>query len=559
MATFDPAKPWTKQYANYVPNVLPLPTQTMADILEETARAVPDAPAIHYFDATISYRELDELATRFSTLLASWGIDRGDRVAMYLQNVPQAFVVLYGVWKRGAAVVPLNPMFKDKELTYHLNDSGARVLVALESLYDTVAKDVIKATSVEKVITTNELDMLGPGVPAKVFATSIKRPAVAGTFDLLETLAALTPDPKSQIEVETTELASLGYTSGTTGQPKGAMSSHSNIAYNANFYRVWLQMTDRDSVLGVAPLFHITGMVAHVAVAAVARCPVVLGYRFDAEVTLDLIAKWKPTMTVASITVFLALMNHPSAKADSLRSITKAMSGGAPVAPSIADRFEQQFGVYIHNVYGLTESNSPTHAVPWGARSPVDPMTGALSVGVPIPGCDVRLLNMENPTVEVAAGEAGEIADRGPMIFSGYWNKPEATEKAFSDGYFMTGDVATRNDDGYYFVVDRKKDMIIVSGYKVWPREVEDTLYMHPAVKEAAVIGVPDEYRGETVKAFVSLKAGMTATTDEIIEFCKSKIAAYKYPRQLEIVDEVPKTVTGKFLRRVLRDREGSK
>jgi len=256
--------------------------------------------------------------------------------------------------------------------------------------------------------------VVGKGLPAKVFATSVKRPPVAGTFDLLETLAATPPDPNSQIKVATTELASLGYTSGTTGQPKGAMSSHGNIAYNANF-------------------------------------------------------------------------------------------------------------------------------------------------GVPIPGCDVRLLDMENPTVEVAAGEAGEIVDRGPMIFSGYWNKPEATEKAFSDGYFMTGDVATRNDDGYYFVVDRKKDMIIVSGYKVWPREVEDTLYMHPAVKEAAVIGVPDEYRGETVKAFVSLKAGMTATTDEIIEFCKSKIAAYKYPRQLEIVDEVPKTVTGKFLCRVLRDREGIK
>jgi long-chain acyl-CoA synthetase len=196
--------------------------------------------------------------------------------------------------------------------------------------------------------------------------------------------------------------------------------------------------------------------------------------------------------------------------------------------------------------------------VPLGARAPVDPATGALSVGLPIPGCYVKLVDLEDPTKEVGPGEAGEIADRGPMMVSGYWNQPEANERAFRDGFFLTGDVATRTEDGYFFVVDRKKDMINVSGYKVWPREVEDTLYLHPAVREAAVIGVPDEYRGETVKAFVSLKPGSSTAPEEIIEFCKSKIAAYKYPRQVEIVDEVPKTVTGKFLRRVLRDKEAS-
>jgi long-chain acyl-CoA synthetase len=475
--------------------------------------------------------------------------------ACILQNVPQTLIALYGTWKRGAAVVPLNPMFKAKELAYHLADSGARVLVALESLYDTVAKDVVPGTTVERVITTNEIDLLGDEPLAAVFAASVKRPPVEGTVDLMTVLRATDPDRAAHVAVEPHELASLGYTSGTTGQPKGAMSSHGNILYNANFYRVWLRMDHTDSVLGVAPLFHITGMVAHVAVAAVAGCPVVLGFRFDAEQTLKLMARWKPTMTVASITVFLALMNHPAATREAMASLTKAFSGGAPVSPSIADRFEQQFGIYIHNIYGLTESNSPTHAVPLGARAPVDPLTGALSVGVPIPGCDVKLVDMSDPSKEVGLDEAGEIADRGPMIFSGYWNKPEATATAFRDGFFLTGDVATRNAQGYYFVVDRKKDMIIVSGYKVWPREVEDTLYQHPAVREAAVIGVPDEYRGETVKAFVSLKPGATASVEEIIEFCKSKIAAYKYPRQLEIVDEVPKTVTGKFLRRVLRDR----
>ena len=555
MRDVDPQRPWTKLYPDWVPSELPIPTESMADVLEATARAAGEAPAIHYFDATISYARLDELASRFATLLASWGIGHGDRVALYLQNVPQYIVALYGIWKRGAIAVPLNPMFKEKELAYHLADSGARVLVALESLYETVAKPVVPGSTVERVVTTSELDMLGGELPAAVFAAS-KKAAPAGTVDLLPALAQTVADPKARLAARPDDLASLGYTSGTTGQPKGAMSSHGNIAYNAEFYRVWLKMDERDVILGVAPLFHITGMVAHIAIAAVARCPVVLGYRFDAAQTVALIERWKPTMTVASITVFLALMNHPATTRAALASLTKAFSGGAPVAPSIADRFERELGVYIHNIYGLTESNSPTHAVPLGARSPVDPNTGALSVGLPIPGCHVKLVDLEDPTKEVGPGEAGEIADRGPMIVSGYWNKPEANARAFKDGFFLTGDVATRTEDGYFFVVDRKKDMIIVSGYKVWPREVEDTLYLHPAVREAAVIGVPDEYRGETVKAFVSLKPGTSAAPEDIIEFCKTKIAAYKYPRQVEIVDEVPKTVTGKFLRRVLRDKE---
>jgi long-chain acyl-CoA synthetase len=555
MRDIDPTRPWTRLYPEWVADELPLPTETLVDVLEATARAAGEAPAIHYFDATISYARLDDLAARFATLLASWGIGRGDRVALYLQNVPQYLVALYGIWKRGAIAVPLNPMFKDKELAYHLEDSGARVLVALESLYEAVARRVVPGSRVERVVTTSELDLLGGEPPAAVLAAS-RKAAPDGTVDLVAALARTTADPAARLPVAPDELASLGYTSGTTGQPKGAMSSHGNLAYNASVYQVWLQLDARDVILGVAPLFHITGMVAHIAAAAVAGCPVVLGYRFDAAQTVALMTRWRPTTTVASITVYLALLNHPSTTREALSSLTKAYSGGAPIAPSIADRFERELGVYIHNVYGLTESNSPTHAVPLGARAPIDPATGALSVGLPIPGCQVKLVDLDDPTKEVGPGEPGEIAARGPMIVSGYWNKPEANARAFHDGFFLTGDVATRTLDGYFFVVDRKKDMINVSGYKVWPREVEDTLYLHPAVREAAVIGVPDDYRGETVKAFVALEPGSSTTPDEIIEFCKSRIAAYKYPRQVEIVDEVPKTVTGKFLRRALRDQE---
>jgi len=238
-----------------------------------------------------------------------------------------------------------------------------------------------------------------------------------------------------------------------------------------------------------------------------------------------------------------------------LSSLTKCYSGGAAVAPSIVDQFEEKFGVYIYIAYGLTESNSPTHFVPLGARAPVDEASGALSIGVPVPNCEARLVKVEDPSEEVPVGESGEFAAKGPMIFKGYWNKPEETEEAFQDGYFLTGDVAVMDEDGWFYIVDRKKDMINVSGYKVWPREVEDVLYTHEQVKEAAVVGVPDEYRGETVKAFVALKEDDSVTEEELIAFCKERMADYKYPRQVEVMDELPKTATGKFLRRELRDQ----
>jgi len=545
---------WTALYPAWVPHVLPPAQGSVADLLERAAHEHPESPAVHYFRGTLRYAELEEYAARFATLLAYWGIDKGQRVALYLQNVPQFLIAAFGAWKRGAVVVPLNPMFKERELEYHLNDSGARVLVALESLYATVAKDVVPKTAVQTVVTTSELDMLGHQPRPSVLAGATKQPQ-PGTLDLLEELNKVPADRSVRCEVGPSDVASLGYTSGTTGLPKGAMSTHGNIVYNSHFYRIWMKMTEQDVVLGVAPLFHITGMVAHIGVAAASHCPLVLAARFDAKTTLELIEFWRTSMTVASITVFLALMNHPDGRKEGLRSLTKCYSGGAPIAPATVERFETQLGVYIHNIYGMTETASPTHAVPLGARAPVDPLTGALSVGIPIPGMQARLVDLEDPNTEVPIGEPGELCDKGPMVFAGYWNKSEATKTAFRDGFFFTGDVATRNADGYFFIVDRKKDMIIASGYKVWPREVEDVLFRHPAVREAAVVGVPDEYRGETVKAFVALKAGQTATVEALIEHCKKNLASYKYPRLLELVDEIPKTTTGKFLRRVLRDR----
>ena len=548
-------KPWLDMYADYVPKELPLPEKSMIDFFEESAKRVPDVDAVRYFDETISYSELNDLADRFATLLASRSVEKGDRVAIYVQNNPQFLVAQYGAWKRGAIVVPINPMLKHKELDYHLNDSGTKVLVCLESLYESVAKEVLPNTGVEQVFTTSELDFLPEGAEEELSPLAdSSRQRFEGVEDLLEVLRETEPDEGARVEVTPEDTAYLVYTSGTTGQPKGTMETHSNVAFNSEVYRVWMQIGDGDSVLGIAPLFHITGLIGHATIAALAGIPLILFHRVDPEEVLRLIGMWRPTMTIGSITAFIALMNAPSSDETNLSSLTKCYSGGAPVAPSIVDQFEEKFGVYIHIAYGLTETNSPTHFTPLGTRSPVDEESGALSVGVPVPNCEAKLLDEEDPSEEVPVGEPGEFATKGPMVFKGYWNKPEETEEAFHDGYFLTGDVAIMDEDGWFYIVDRKKDMINVGGYKVWPREIEDTLYEHEQVMEAASVGIPDEYRGETVKAFVALKEEDAVTEEELIEFCKERMADYKYPRQIEFLDEIPKTPTGKFLRRELRE-----
>jgi long-chain acyl-CoA synthetase len=549
------SKPWLERYADYVPKELPLPTKSMADLFEESTEHASDHDAIRYFDESISYGELNDLADRFATLLALWGVEKGDRVAIYTQNNPQFLVAQYGAWKRGAIVLPLNPMLKQKELDYHLNDSGAKVLVCLESLYESVAREVVPDTAVEHVLTTSELDFLPEGAAEDTAALEgAERLRPEETEDLLEVLRETEPGSGARESVTPEDTAYLVYTSGTTGQPKGTMETHSNVAFNSEVYRTWMQIEDEDSVFGAAPLFHITGLIGHIGLAGLAGVPLVLFHRFDPEEALRLVGKWRPTMTIASITAFMAMMNAPGSEDSDLSSLVKCYSGGAPIPPSVAKQFEEQFGIYIHNAYGLTESNSPTHFVPWGTHAPVDEESGALSVGIPVPNCEARLVDVEDPSEEVPVGQSGEFAAKGPMIFKGYWNKPEETEEAFHDGYFLTGDVAVMDEDGWFYIVDRKKDMINVSGYKVWPREVEDTLYEHPQVMEAAAVGVPDEYRGETVQAFVALKEGDSATEEELITFCKERMADYKYPRKVELLDELPKTATGKFLRRELRD-----
>jgi len=453
------------------------------------------------------------------------------------------------------AAVAINPMNRKRELTYLLQDSGAVALLTLDDLYTDVAAEVLDTgtTAVRTVVTTSALDFQSRNDP-RLFA-GLERTRPEGTLDLLEIVEkygdATLPTPELALD----DTAMLTYTSGTTGEPKGAMNTHRNFVFNAQTYRDWTGLQPGEGVLGVAPLFHITGLVGHIMVSMLVRAPLTLMHRFTPEVTLDAIRERRPVFTVAAITAFNALSAAPGATPEDFTSLRVLYSGGAPIAPAMGDRLEKIFGAYIHNIYGLTETASPSHAVPLGVRAPVDPTSGALSVGVPVYNTVVRVVDEQG--AEVPVGEVGEFATSGPQVTKGYWNKPEKTAESLPGGELRTGDVGFMDADGWYYVVDRKKDMINASGYKVWPREVEDVLYSHPAVREAAVVGVPDEYRGETVKAFVSLTDGTAATPDELVAFCKEQMAAYKYPRDVEIVDDLPKTVTGKILRRELRETAG--
>jgi long-chain acyl-CoA synthetase len=546
-------RPWLSLYAEGRPHEIELEHESILEAFERTAASYPDKPAIVYFDTAITFGELDSLSDALAAALLTRGFEPGGRLGIYLQNVPQFLIAMLATWKAGGIMVSISPMLKHKELSAQLADSGASALVTFESLWEEVARDVVGETDVRIAITTSELDFLDSTAPPLL--ASSRRNRDAETLDLVELIDAHRGAGKRRlVSLTSDDVAFLTYTSGTTGPSKGAMNSHGNVVFNSQVYRDWIGLTEDDVVFGTAPFFHITGLIGHLTVAMLVGMPLVMGYRFDPDVALDLIERHGATFTVGAITAFIAMLNASSADERDLSKLTKIASGGAPIAPATVEAWEEKFGAYIHNIYGLTETTSPSHCVPFGKRAPVDPDSGALSVGVPIFSTVVRVVDDDGN--DLPPGEIGEFVTSGPQVVSGYWNKPEETEHAIPGGALLTGDVGLMDEHGWFYLVDRKKDQINVSGYKVWPRDVEDALYGHSAVREVAVVGVPDDYRGETVKAFVSLKPGDSVTADELIEYCRDRMAAYKYPREVEFVDELPKTASGKVLRRELRDGE---
>ncbi|OLZ63301.1 acyl-CoA synthetase [Streptomyces amritsarensis] len=370
--------------------------------------------------------------------------------------------------------------------------------------------------------------------------------------DLFTAARAGRPAPQGP-DLTAADTALISYTSGTSGTPKGAMNPHGALTYNAVRQVTSHPLAEGAGYFALAPLFHITGMVCELAACFVNAGTLVLAHRFDAGAVLDAFLEHRPAYTVGPATAFMALAAHPAATPDHFASFQVISSGGAPLPPALVERLRAAFGFYLRNGYGLTECTAPCASVPVHLEAPVDPASGTLSVG--LPGTDTVVRILDEQGAELPIGETGEIAVRGPQVVPGYWGLPAETAEAFPDGELRTGDVGFMDPDGWLYVVDRKKDMINASGFKVWPREVEDVLYTHPAVREAAVVGVPDPYRGESVKAYVSLRPGTSAEPAELSAYCAERIAAYKYPRQVEILPVLPKTTSGKILRRELRDR----
>lgn len=503
-------------------------------------------PALYYFDRAISYGELDALSDALAAQLVEAGFARGDRLAIYLQNMPQFVIGLLATWKLGGICVPVNPMNREREVALIFADCRPRALICLDELFDNVISRLDPALIPQTLLRVTAAEFQTRMDP-RIFSAekTVQRAGVTLISDM-------TVEARPQrVALGSDDIALLVYTSGTTGAPKGAMITHGAYSFNSNAFREVAQLREGAPILGIAPLFHITGTVACLGSAIVMAAPLILTYRFDADLVLDAIDERQPKFVVAAITAFIALFNHPAASRERLGCFEKMYSGGAAVPLSFVGQFEAKFGHYIHNCYGLTETAAPTHIVPFGMRAPVGGTASVLSIGRAAPGVKARIIDESDVTVE--AGVAGELVIEGPMVSVGYWNNPVETAANMRPDGFRTGDIAFRDEDGWYYLVDRKKDMIISSGYKVWPREVEDVLYTHPSVREAAVIGVEDAYRGETVKAFVSLKPGVLVDPSDLIEFCRRQMAAYKYPRSIEVMADLPKTASGKILRRALR------
>ena len=519
------------------------------DIFRAAVARAPDGAALHYLDSSLTYRTVDALSDALAARLIDRGFETGDRLALFLQNTPHFVIGMLAAWKAGGICVPINPMNKEREVALILEDCTPSALICLDGLFDDVIARLDPAIMPAITMQVSPLEFqVRPYYRLFGEAQILDRPGLVRFAQLAE--AGLSPTYRSAAP-GAEDPAMLVYTSGTTGKPKGAIISHGAFGFNAGAFCKVAELSDGDAILGIAPLFHITGSVACLGAAITIAAPLILTFRFDPIVVLDAIDRWQPRFVVAAITAFIALFNHEQATRERLAGLRKVFSGGAPVPPPFVDEFEAKFGHYIHNCYGLTETASATHITPLGARAPIGG-DSVLSIGKPAPGAVAHVV--DETGARLPPGEIGELVILGPMVSAGYWRNPDESAINMRPDGFRTGDIAFYDAQGWFYLVDRKKDVIISSGYKVWPREVEDVLYTHPAIREAAVIGVADPYRGETVKAVVSLKPGTLVDTDTLLAFSKARLAIYKYPRIIEIIDELPKTTTGKILRRALRE-----
>lgn len=540
---------WYKSWPNGVPREVIYPDVTLPEIVTKHAQKFPHRVAINFYGYTLSYDQLEEMTASFAASLSLLGVSKGDRVCLFLQNCPQYIIAILAIWRIGAVAVPANPMFKEEELAYHLNDSGAETIILLDILYPILHR-IRNKTTVKNVIVTGYRDFL-PSVPALPLHPSLQVPRqyFSGTFEMLELLNCRCKPPEVNLNLDE-DLALLQYSSGVTGMPKGAMITHANMLSNTVCSALWLE-ADNGIHLGVLPLFHVTGLVHSMNMPLYTCGTIILLARYDTGTVLRAIEKYRCTHWVSTATMNVAVVNYPDVKKYDLTSLKACISGGAPVPLEVLKKFREVTGACLVEGYGLSETISQVTINPLNR-----PRFG--SVGIPVINTDVKIVDLADPSKEVPIGKAGELLVKGPQVTRGYWRRPAETTMAFKDGWLVTGDIARMDEDGYIYIVGRKKELIKASGYSVFPQEVENLLYKHPAVAEVAVVGIPDPYRGETVKAFIVLKREYENKVREvdIIKWAKQRMAAYKYPRVVEFRAELPKTGSGKILRYLLAEEE---
>lgn len=553
-------KVWLSQYPEEIPHSLTYEDIPVQSLLTRAYEKHPNKISVHFMGRDLTFKEVYESSLKFANYLRRLGVEKGDRVAIMLPNCPQAVIAYYGVLFAGGIVVQTNPLYTERELQYQMEDSGAKVILSLDILYPRITK-VIKRTKIENVIITAIKDYLPfpknliyPFIQKKQYGFSVKVEHKGITHLFTEIMR--TQEPAS-LEVDFNsedDIALLQYTGGTTGSPKGVMLTHKNLIANTKMCDAWMyKCKDGEEVfLGVLPFFHVYGMTTVLILSVMKFSKMVLLPKFDIEQTLKAIDKHKPTLFPGAPTMYIGLLNHPEIGKYDLSSIKACLSGSAPLPVEVQEKFEAITGGKLVEGYGLTETSPVTHVnFIWGNR-----VKG--SIGVPWPDTDAVILRSSDGII-LPPGEIGEIAIKGPQVMKGYWNRPEDTAMTFIDGWFLTGDLGYMDENGYFYVVDRKKDMIIAGGFNIYPREVEEVLYEHDAVQECVVAGIPDPYRGETVKAYIVLKEGKSVTEEELDKYCRQNLAAFKVPRYYEFRKELPKTAVGKILRRTLVEEEKQK
>jgi len=553
-------KPWFKSWPEGVPKHIDYPEVPLFELLRKSAREYPDHVSMVYFGKGITYRELDRLSDKFANALVGLGASKGDKIAIFLPNIPQFIISYYGAIKMGGIETAISPLYKEREVEHQLVDSEAETIVVMDALYP-VLEQALPKTKVKNIIVTSMKEYM-PSATAFLGSLLKKIPShkverAPNIYFFQELLGKYEANPP-RVEINPREdLVALQYTGGTTGLSKGAMLTHMNLVSNAVACAEWLMGTKgTETFLTVLPLFHIYGMTTGMNSPIYLAGKMILLPRFDATTTFAAIQNHRATVFCGAPTMYSLLLNHPACGKYSLKTIRFCISGSAPLPPEIQKRWMEASGGVLVEGYGLTESSPVTHC------NPLDKTLKTVkigSIGLPWPDTDAKIMDMETRSQEVPVGETGELAVKGPQIMKGYWKMPEDSADVLRNGWLFTGDVGKMDEDGYFYITDRKKDLIKYKGYSVYPREIEDVIYEHPAVKLCAVVGKPDPVASELPKAFIVLKEGKTATAEEIKEFVNSKVAPYKAIREVEFRKELPMTLVGKVLRRVLQEEEKKK